>query len=118
MYLSDLPGKYNIDDDQASIHTGIPEEQLSQIGCGSRQTWVEINSRSPVSKVLLHHRQVHIAPLINGRALMYLESMCGDGTLELLMLSRLFLVVPIPQLWADARVVRTVCIDRRSCACG
>ena len=66
MYLSDLPGRYNINDDQASIHTIIPGEQLSQIGCGSRQTWVEINSRSPVSKVLLHHRQVLIAPPING----------------------------------------------------
>lgn len=46
---------------------------------------------------------------------MYWSSMCGDGTLELLMLARLFLVVPIPQVWADARVVvvvvvRTVCI--------
>lgn len=30
MYLSDLPGRYNINDDQASIRTGIPGEQLSQ----------------------------------------------------------------------------------------
>lgn len=40
--------------------------------------------------------------------------MCGDGTLELLMLARLFLVVPIPHVWADAEgstIVRTVCID-------
>lgn len=62
MYLSDLPGRYNINDDQASIHTRIPGEQLSQIGVGHGRPGLKSTVDRRYRRVLLHHRQVHSGP--------------------------------------------------------